>query len=309
MHLNDVEPALYSGPHFEDLEVVLCEGAPPVAVFANTNQRRLAVEPPPVLEGAADRARSSAVGARVVGEDQLGVGSLDQVVGSASVPPGQQLVQVADLGLVDVEAPESMVTAEMQNQLQNMLRQLQMQGIDPEAWLSATGQDPQQMMEGTRPQAEQAVKADLALRAVAEAEGIEATDDDIEMEYARMAMQFGQKAKDIRRAYEQQDAVPELVAQIRKSKAMDWLLHHVEMVDHDGTSLDTELILGDPDACVPATCAGDVDLDDEVGFADLLVLLAAWGPCDGACPADLDGDLEVGFQDLLILLAAWGGCS
>ena len=148
------------------------------------------------------------------------------------------------VGLVDVEAPESMVNAEMQNQLQNMFRQLQMQGIDPEAWLSATGQDPQQMMEGTRPQAEQAVKADLALRAVAEAEGIEATDDDIEMEYARMAMQFGQKAKDIRRAYEQQDAVPELVAQIRKSKAMDWLVHHVEMVDHDGTSLDTELILG-----------------------------------------------------------------
>ena len=81
------------------------------------------------------------------------------------------------VGLVDADAPESMVTAEMQNQLQNMFRQLQMQGIDPEAWLSATGQDPQQMMEGTRPQAEQAVKADLALRAVAVAEEIEATDD------------------------------------------------------------------------------------------------------------------------------------
>ena len=50
-----------------------------------------------------------------------------------------------------------------------------------------------------------------------------------------MAMQFGQKAKEIRKAYEQNDAVPELVAQIRKSKALDWLLHHVEMVDHDGT--------------------------------------------------------------------------
>ena len=148
------------------------------------------------------------------------------------------------VGLVDEDAPESMVAAEMQNQLQNMLRQLQMQGIDPEAWLSATGQDPQQMMESTRPQAEQAVKADLALRAVAVAEEIEATDDDLEMEYARMAMQFGQKAKDIRRVYEQQDAVPELLSQIRKSKAMDWLLHHVEMVDHEGKRLDNEMILG-----------------------------------------------------------------
>jgi trigger factor len=125
-----------------------------------------------------------------------------------------------------------------------MFRQLQMNGIDPQAWMSATGQGIDETMEGTRPQAEQAVKADLALRAVAAAEGIEASDADIEMEYARMAMQYGQKAKDIRRAYEQNDAVPELLAQIRKSKAMDWLLHHVEMVDHEGKEIDRDLVLG-----------------------------------------------------------------
>ena len=148
------------------------------------------------------------------------------------------------VALVDVDAPESMVQAEMQQQLQNLFRQLQMQGIDPQAWFSATGQSPQQMLEGTRPQAEQAVKADLALRAVALAEDLEVTDGDIEMEYARMAMQFGQKAKEVRRLYEQNDAVPELVAQIRKSKAMDWLRHHVEMVDHEGTAVDRDLVLG-----------------------------------------------------------------
>ena len=156
---------------------------------------------------------------------------------------GGQLTE-ALVALVDVDAPESMVQAEQQQQLQNLLRQLQMQGIDPQAWFSATGQAPQQMLDGMRPQAEQAVKADLALRAVAAAEGIDATDADIELEYARMAMQFGQKAKEIRRIYEHNDAVPELMAQIRKSKAMDWLLHHVEMVDHDGTPIDRDLVLG-----------------------------------------------------------------
>jgi len=148
------------------------------------------------------------------------------------------------VALVDEEPPESMVQTEMRNQLQQLFRQLQMQGIDPEAWLSATGQGVEQMLEGTRPQAEQAVKADLALRAVALAEGIEATDADLEMQYAQQAMQYGQKAKDIRRVYEQNDAVPDLIAQIRKSKAMDWLLHHVEMVDHAGNQLDTDLIIG-----------------------------------------------------------------
>ena len=147
-------------------------------------------------------------------------------------------------GLVELEPPDSMVNAEMQSRVQNMARQFQAQGIDLGAWLSATGQDPQQFFEGSRPQAIEAVKADLALRAVATAESIEVGDDELDMEYSRMAMQFGQKARDIRRMYEQNDAVPELIAQIRKSKATDWLLHHVEMVDGTGAVIDRELVLG-----------------------------------------------------------------
>jgi trigger factor len=147
-------------------------------------------------------------------------------------------------GLVDVEIPEAMVSAEMQQRVQNLARQFQSQGIDLGAWLSATGQSPQEFFEGSRPQAEQAVKFDLALRAVAVAESIEVADDELDMEYSRMAMQYGQKAKEIRKVYEQNDAVPELMAQVLKSKAMDWLLHHVEMVDHAGTAIDRDLVLG-----------------------------------------------------------------
>ena len=146
--------------------------------------------------------------------------------------------------LVDVEVPEAMVNAEMQQRVQTLARQFQAQGVDLGAWLSTTGQSPQEFFEGSRPQAEQAVKADLALRAVAVAESIEVADDELDTEYSRMAMQYGQKAKDVRRVYEQNDAVPELIAQIRKSKAMDWLLHHVEMVDHEGAVIDRELVLG-----------------------------------------------------------------
>ncbi|MEO6653253.1 MAG: trigger factor [Ilumatobacteraceae bacterium] len=146
--------------------------------------------------------------------------------------------------LVEFDPPESMVRAEMQNQAEQMVRQLQSQGIDFQAWMSATGQDPQQFIEGTRPQAEMSVKADLGLRAVAAAEQLDVDDHEIDNEYARMAMQYGQKAKEIRKAYETNDAVPDLVAQIRKSKAMDWLLHHVEMVDTTGEPIDRDLILG-----------------------------------------------------------------
>ena len=54
---------------------------------------------------------------------------------------------------------------------------------------------------------------------------------------------------------------------------------------------------------------GDLNGDGSVGVADLLILLASWGPCPDlpeTCPADLDLDGNVGVADLLILLANWG---
>ena len=77
-----------------------------------------------------------------------------------------------------------------------------------------------------------------------DAEGIGYKVEEIEREYARMAMQYGQKARDIRKAYEDNEAVPELAAQIRKSKAFDWLLHHVDFVDPDGAPIDRDTLLG-----------------------------------------------------------------
>ncbi|NNM26874.1 MAG: hypothetical protein HKO59_12970 [Phycisphaerales bacterium] len=54
-------------------------------------------------------------------------------------------------------------------------------------------------------------------------------------------------------------------------------------------------------------CPADLDGSGDVGFTDLLQILAAWGPC-AACPQDLDDSGDVGFTDLLQVLAAWGRC-
>ncbi|RLE20002.1 MAG: trigger factor [Actinobacteria bacterium] len=159
----------------------------------------------------------------------------------------QQLVRAitsALAGLVDAELPESMVNNELNQRVQGTMQQFQAQGIDLGEWLTSTGQEPDQFIESMRGEAEEAVKVDLALRAVAEAESVEVEGHDLEMEYARMAMQHQQKSKDIRKAYEQNDAVPELESQIRKSKALDWLIHNVAFVDEAGESIDRDTLLG-----------------------------------------------------------------
>ncbi|HEX3089842.1 MAG TPA: trigger factor [Ilumatobacteraceae bacterium] len=150
-------------------------------------------------------------------------------------------------GLVEIEPPESMVQADLQGRVQNTVQQFQAQGISIDQWLQVTGQDPAAFIESLKVQSEKAVKVDLALRAVGVAEGLEVTDDDINAEYARIALQVRQKASEVRKAYERNDAVTDLVAQMRKNKALDWLLEHVEIVDEAGEPIDRDLVIGKND--------------------------------------------------------------
>ena len=51
----------------------------------------------------------------------------------------------------------------------------------------------------------------------------------------------------VRKVYEQNDALGELVAQIRKSKAVDWLLRNSTLVDPDGNPISADTLFGDED--------------------------------------------------------------
>jgi trigger factor len=125
-----------------------------------------------------------------------------------------------------------------------MVQQFQAQGISIEQWLGITGQTTETFIEGLRQQSVTAVKVDLALRAVALAEGLDVTDDDVAAEYARIALQVRQKASEVKKVYEKNDAVTDLIAQLRKTKALDWLLEHAEVVDAEGAAIDRDLLMG-----------------------------------------------------------------
>jgi hypothetical protein len=59
------------------------------------------------------------------------------------------------------------------------------------------------------------------------------------------------------------------------------------------------------------SCPPDIDGNTTVDFNDLLILLAAYGPCDDApapCPADVNQDGAVEFGDLLAVLSTFGPC-
>ncbi len=146
--------------------------------------------------------------------------------------------------LVDAAAPDSMVSGDLQSRVQNTVQQFQANGISIDQWLSMTGQSADQFVGALKEQSIKAVKVDLALRAVAAAEGFEISDDDLNAEYARIAVRARQKATEVRKAYEKNDAVSELVAQIRNNRALDFVLENALVVDETGATIENDLLLG-----------------------------------------------------------------
>lgn len=161
--------------------------------------------------------------------------------------------------LVDDEAPDSLVQGEMRRQLENLQMRLSNQGATVEQWLSATGQEPDAFIEELKTSAIRAVRLDLALRAVAEAEALEVTDDDIDAEFGRIATQTKEKKAAVRRAYERNDAVAGLRSELRKRRAMEWLVEHVEVVDPDGNPIDRDQLAFDMDGASADMTAKDSD--------------------------------------------------
>ena len=92
--------------------------------------------------------------------------------------------------LVDTDPPAPLVDAEVERRVHDLEHRLEAQRATLGQYLEATGQTPEQYLAGLRPAAPQSVKADLALRAVAEAEHLEPTDADIDEEIERLAASY-----------------------------------------------------------------------------------------------------------------------
>jgi trigger factor len=139
--------------------------------------------------------------------------------------------------LVTDELPEPLVAAEMQERLQDMAMRLQAQGMSLEQWLQMSGTDSEQFLADLREMAERSAKVDLALRAVAVAEAIEAAEEDLEEEFQAVAERVAQEAEVVREQLTDAGHLPALRADIAKRKALDWLTENVTIVDEDGTTI------------------------------------------------------------------------
>lgn len=140
--------------------------------------------------------------------------------------------------LVEDEVPDALVGHEMNHRAQDLAMRLQAQGLTPEQWLAMTGKTSEQLTAELREAAETSAKVDLALRAVADAEQLECTDDDLDAELSQVAERVGESVAKVRAEFERGGNLAAVRSDVRKRKALDWLLERVEIVDEDGHAID-----------------------------------------------------------------------
>ena len=172
------------------------------------------------------------------------LGMVKKVQGQMQI---QQKTAEALSGLVDEEIPEALVNTEMQQRLEDLAMRLQAQGLGVEQYLATTGQDQETFISELRETATEGVKVDLALRAVVEAEQIDVSDDDLEAEYASVAQRVGQKPAQVRKQLERNGQVSAVRSDLRKRKALEWLIEKVELVDEGGEPIDRASLEVEPE--------------------------------------------------------------
>jgi trigger factor len=170
-------------------------------------------------------------------QDKLAAGKRQRSASAASEKVGEALAD-----LVALDPPEPMIDSEVQSRLQDLMQRLQQSGIDVNQYFQITGQTPEQLTATMREPARQGVKLDLALRHVALAEALTATDDDLDAEFEKLAVQIGSDSASIREQFASLGTMFEFRADIAKNKAMEWITEHVTLVDEDGNTVDRSLL-------------------------------------------------------------------
>lgn len=128
----------------------------------------------------------------------------------------------------EIEVPESMVNKQAEYLVEDFSRNLMYQGLDLERYLEMTGQSREEMMENMRPEAETQLKKDLVIDAIADKEGIEVTEEEINKRIDELVEKSPQPEQ-ARKMYEARK--DNLKISIKVEKTYDFLKNNAQITE------------------------------------------------------------------------------
>ena len=127
----------------------------------------------------------------------------------------------------EIEIPEMMLATQQREMLDEFAQRLRYQGMSIDQYFKYTGMNAEIMMEQIKPQAEQKIKTQLVLEAVAKAENIEVTDDDVEAEIKKIADNYKMEVEKVKETLGagNEDAIKKDIAM---QKAIDFITENAK---------------------------------------------------------------------------------
>jgi trigger factor len=135
---------------------------------------------------------------------------------------------------VEAELPDRLVDRETESRVRRASERAERQGTTLEAVLQASDVDELQFRSDARSHAIRALRADLALEAVARKEEIRVTREDLDRVVGELAKELGRDPKQVRRSLEASGQITSLAGDIIRDRALDLVVEHAEVVDEPG---------------------------------------------------------------------------
>ena len=107
--------------------------------------------------------------------------------------------------IVEVDIPQVMLDAELNNMVSSYEQRLMQQGIPLEQFLKMTNQTTVSLKDSMKDEANKRIKINLALTEIAKKENIVVSDEDIANEYKKMAEMYGMSEEDLKKYIQADD--------------------------------------------------------------------------------------------------------
>ena len=151
---------------------------------------------------------------------------------------------------VEVPLPESVLESETTFRRQTLQQQLSQSGLTLEGYLESEGKTEEEFDAELAEGAREAVRAQLVLDAVAEAEQVGITDAELSDQVVRRAQRAGVSPDEYASQVVQGGQLPVLVAEVRRGKALATVMAAATITDTNGAEVDLEALATDADAGV-----------------------------------------------------------
>ncbi len=152
------------------------------------------------------------------------------------------------IGTVDFPLPESAVTSEVERREHDIVHSLGHDDALFDRYLQAQDQTREQFSAALREDAEQSVRAQLILDAVADQTEVQIGDSELTEYLVRQAAQYQLPPQEFANQLIQAGNLPLLVADIRRNKALATVLETAKVSDASGNSIDLQALLGAPES-------------------------------------------------------------